>query len=331
MPCRPDETFAQGPEPPNPVMPSDSTGNDGAGHADPDAENTDSESDLEAPQKQKRARTLLAYEVVQRWVTGDRAELTDQEIQTQLEVEASKLMELSGQKKFPCHKALDTDLGCWKLCRTHSDKRGVLFQVYRCPMRHRCKCKCCIRVVTSKDYIELPRYCLHDRNSHDDDASKKRTYAQRVSVKEAAKTAPTLSGAALRRNLGDHHSPTKNIPPSLKRSVQHIVYTVRKDMSAQHLGSEVDDSFGNLLKVEVSWRDIKKLCSAGCTLAYFLSMLCKFVRTVLGEEHRQALVDMGTPNALLMTRSHRRLCGMQCRTCITRPSVLASCSRQVPD
>ena len=84
MPCRPDETFAQGPEPPNPVMPTDSTGNDGAGHADPDAENSDSESDLEAQQKQKRARTVLAYEVVQRWVTGDRAELTEQEIQAEL-------------------------------------------------------------------------------------------------------------------------------------------------------------------------------------------------------------------------------------------------------
>ena len=65
MPCRPEERSAQSPEPPtNPVMPTDSTGNDGAGHADPDAENTDSESDLEAPQKQKRARTVLAYEVV---------------------------------------------------------------------------------------------------------------------------------------------------------------------------------------------------------------------------------------------------------------------------
>ena len=150
---------------------------------------------------------------------------------------------------FPCHKSLDTDLGGWKFARDHTNKRGVIFAVYRCPMRHRCKCKCCIRVVTSKDYIELQRYGLHDRNSHDNDASKKLAYyVQRVSVEEAAKTAPTLSGAALRRNLGDHHSPTKNIPPSLKRSFQHIVYTVRKDMSAQHLGSEVDDSFGNLLK-----------------------------------------------------------------------------------
>ena len=246
MPCRPEEEFAQGPDPPNPAMPTDSTGNAGAGHAEPDAENSDAESDLEAPQKRKRTRTILSYEVVKRWVTGDRAELTEDEIKAELALEATKLMELSGQKKFPCHRALDSDLGCWKLCKTHVDKRGVEFRVYRCPMRHRCQCKCCIRVVTSKDYIELQRYGLHDRNSHDNDASKKLTYAQRVIVKEAAKTAPTLSGAALRRNLGDHDSPEKKIAPSLKRSVQHIVYKVRKDMGAKHLGSETDDSYGKL-------------------------------------------------------------------------------------
>ena len=55
----------------------------------------------------------------------------------------------------------------------------------------------------------------------------------------------------------------------------------------------------NNMGVEVSWRDIKKLCSAGCTLAYFLSVLCKYIRTVLGEEHRQRLVDAGTPNAFI--------------------------------
>ena len=55
----------------------------------------------------------------------------------------------------------------------------------------------------------------------------------------------------------------------------------------------------NNIGVEVKWRDIKKLCSAGCTLSYFMSMLCKFIRTALGEEHKQALIDMGTPNAFI--------------------------------
>ena len=80
MPCNPDEEFAQGPEPPNPAMPTDSTGNAGAGHAEPDAENAVSGSDLEAPQKRKRSRTVLSYEVVKRWTTGERAELTEDEI-----------------------------------------------------------------------------------------------------------------------------------------------------------------------------------------------------------------------------------------------------------
>ena len=141
MPCRPEEESAQDPEPPNPVMPTDSIGNAGAGHADPDAINSDDESDLEAPQKPKRPHTILSYEIVQRWVNGDRAEFTDEEIHAELAVEATKLMELSGQRKFPCHKALPTDLGGWKLARTHTDKRGMIFAVYRCPMRHRCRCK----------------------------------------------------------------------------------------------------------------------------------------------------------------------------------------------
>ncbi len=51
-------------------------------------------------------------------------------------------------------------------------------------------------------------------DSHDNDDSKKLKYDQPeiVSVHEAAKTAPTLLGAVLRRNLLDHESPTKTIP-----------------------------------------------------------------------------------------------------------------------
>ena len=106
MPCNPEEEFAQGPELPNPAMPTDSSGNAGAGHDEPDAENAESGSDLEAPQKRKRSRTILSYEVVKHWVTGDRAELTEDEIKAELAAEATKLMELSGQKKFPCHRPL---------------------------------------------------------------------------------------------------------------------------------------------------------------------------------------------------------------------------------
>ena len=102
-------------------------------------------------------------------------------------------------------------------------------------MRHQCQCKVSCRIVTGPDFIELQRHGLHDKDSHDNDGSKKLKYDQIVSVVEAAKTAPTLSGAVLRRNLMDHESPTKTIPPQLERCVQRIVQNVRKQVTHQHL------------------------------------------------------------------------------------------------
>jgi hypothetical protein len=45
--------------------------------------------------------------------------------------------------------------------------------------------------------------------------------------------------------------------------------------------------------VAVSWRDIKKLLPANCTLSQFLGALFHYIRTYLGEEHMQRLLDMG--------------------------------------
>ena len=76
---------------------------------------------------------------------------------------------------------------------------------------------------------------------------KKLTYDQIVSVVEAVKTASTLSGAVLRRNLCDHNSPTKIIPGELERCVEQRVYSVRKELTKKHVdGFELDDTFGSL-------------------------------------------------------------------------------------
>jgi hypothetical protein len=118
-------------------------------------------------------------------------------------------------------------------------------------MRHRCQYKVSCRLVTGQDFIELQRHGLHDKDSYDNDGSKKLKYNQIVLVHEAAKTAPTtaptLSGAVLRRNLLDHDSSTKIIPPQLQRCVQRIVQNVRKQVTQQHVdGFDLKDSFGSL-------------------------------------------------------------------------------------
>ncbi len=76
---------------------------------------------------------------------------------------------------------------------------------------------------------------------------KKLKYNPIVWVHEAAKTALTLSGAVLRRNLLDHDSSTKTIPLQLQRCVQRIVQNVRKQVIKLHLdGFNLKVVFGSL-------------------------------------------------------------------------------------
>ena len=101
--------------------------------------------------------------------------------------------------------------------------------------------------MTGPDFIELQRHGLHDKESHDNDGSKKLMYDQIVSIVEAAKTAPALSGAVLCRNLMDHDSLRESIPPQLQHCVQRIVQNVHKEVTQQHLdGFDLQDSFGSL-------------------------------------------------------------------------------------
>ena len=108
-------------------------------------------------------RHVLKYEVVKRWVTGEWAEKDEDVIKTELEVLMREYMELSGQRKYFGHKTLPTDKGLWKLRSSHTDRRGIRYDVYRCPMRHRCNCEISLRVVTGPDFIELQRHGLQIR------------------------------------------------------------------------------------------------------------------------------------------------------------------------
>ncbi len=99
-------------------------------------------------------RHTLKFVVVKRWVTGERAELDEDEIKRELEAKMLALMVLSRQTKFYGHKILPINIGSWRFGRTHTDRRDIIYDVYRCPMRHWCKCHVACRVVTAPEYIE---------------------------------------------------------------------------------------------------------------------------------------------------------------------------------
>ena len=79
MSCRPWEEPTPVSEPPHPVTPTKQSRNDGASRAHPDPEDPYRLSDEEegiGAKKIRPPRHVLQYEVVKRWVTGERAGLT---------------------------------------------------------------------------------------------------------------------------------------------------------------------------------------------------------------------------------------------------------------
>ena len=128
MPYRSWEESAPGSEPEHPVTPTKASRNDGTSLADPDpavpAALSEQEEVLGAT-KIRPPRHDLKYEVVQLWVTGEKAEKDEAVITTELEDSMREYMELSGQRKFLGHRSRPIDKGLWKIGRSHTDKRGV--------------------------------------------------------------------------------------------------------------------------------------------------------------------------------------------------------------
>ena len=100
MPCRSSEEECQHPDAPDPVTPTKSLRNYGAQHDNPDAESSSAESDEDQGEEEepvapkKRTRVLAQYVPVKRWITGERAEMDDEDIENQLFEEARELMQL---------------------------------------------------------------------------------------------------------------------------------------------------------------------------------------------------------------------------------------------
>ena len=87
MPYRPWEEATPVSEPPNPVTPTEPSRNDGASRADSDAEDPAGQSDEEerlGAKKPLPPRHILQCEVVKRWITCDRAVLTEEKLRLNL-------------------------------------------------------------------------------------------------------------------------------------------------------------------------------------------------------------------------------------------------------
>ncbi len=110
MSCRPWEESAPDPETPNPVTPTNPPRNAGAGQDNQDAEISECQYDSNEPFRKKKKmrvetkkweRHLIVYVPIKRWLTGDRAEMEEEETMFDVAEEARKEMLLSGLKIYP--------------------------------------------------------------------------------------------------------------------------------------------------------------------------------------------------------------------------------------
>jgi hypothetical protein len=124
MPRRDSEEEDDALSPPGFSTPTKAIRNDGAGHAEPDAEGTESESDAdvekqfdESTGKKREYHPFRQYTEIKRWKTGAESELEDEEINHEIHMLMKKFMQASRLMKAPGHKQLDSDMGLWKLQR----------------------------------------------------------------------------------------------------------------------------------------------------------------------------------------------------------------------
>jgi hypothetical protein len=148
MPRRSDEENDAAPPPPNFTMPTKASRNDGAGHAEPDAKGTKSESDAdvekeldESTGKKREYHPFLEYTEVMQWKTGPDSLLQPAQINHEIYTCMRKFMQQSSLMEAPGHKQLKTDVGLWKLQRAeyYNSRTDEWIKVYKFPMHYCCK------------------------------------------------------------------------------------------------------------------------------------------------------------------------------------------------
>jgi hypothetical protein len=142
---------------------------------------------------------------------------------------ARKFFDNSKALKLPTHKSLPTDIHMWKQyhsCR--SPKSEALIRIFRCPLKNRSDCPCCIKTIASIKSLELYFLGEHDEQCHAFDKSAYLKVKQIVAFVDGVKFAPQQSATALRWNMAMYaaSSPEKAIDTKLLRSVQHRVKRV---------------------------------------------------------------------------------------------------------
>jgi hypothetical protein len=228
---------ASGPEEEEEVASGAGASGAGAPPPDPDAVSLD-------PSIKKRNRNSEQWLLLKEWdaVQAD-PELIHRE---KLEI-VTAINVAAGLDKFPVHKDRTQGLHMLTFKQSWQTTRGLVTKdVYDCPLRKRCLCKCQFLVCSSIVQTQLFVRSQHNAASHANDTGKGLKYVQRKALEQAVRVAPLQSAKALARNMSNL-SPTKHVDWKQYKAVGRLVSKVRADLtSVQLCGLRVDSSHGSL-------------------------------------------------------------------------------------
>ena len=230
---------ASGPE--DEVEVASGAGASGAGASAPPPEPEAASND---PHIKKRNKNTEKWMLLKEWdaVQVD-AELINRE---KLEI-VTEINVAAGLDKFPVHKDRTEGLHMLTFKQSWQTTRGLVTKdVYDCPLRNRCLCKCQFLVCSSIVQTQLFVRSQHTASSHANDTGKGLKYVQRKALEQAVRVAPLQSARALARNMSNL-SPTKHVDWKQYKAVGRLVNKVRADLtSVQLCGLRVDSSHGSL-------------------------------------------------------------------------------------
>jgi hypothetical protein len=120
MPCNEDEESTNAPDPDPPCTPPKSTGNGGAGQVDLDGQmesEDDDSDDLQVAKPKWKWNGKMEWTLMKRWVTGEKAEVEQEDIDRELFELAREWMAVSKLRKLPGHVAKETNVALLKQFR----------------------------------------------------------------------------------------------------------------------------------------------------------------------------------------------------------------------
>ena len=93
------------------------TGNSQAGRVGPDGQmdsEDDNADDCQVAKPKRKWNGRMEWTLMKRWVTGEKAEMDQEDIDRELLESAREWMAVSKLRKLPGHVAKETDVALWK-------------------------------------------------------------------------------------------------------------------------------------------------------------------------------------------------------------------------